>query len=206
MWAGMWQYPGGGLTGWLPVYPAFTVLSAPIPPAPFPAGRGRIIVFLCKGLRPLHPRGWEGSGTGGGWKVVFDRMACPRNRARTLGYGNNNSFGKVLGGSGDSFKSPPAYLRRHAGAQEKAGTGHERRVTAAIIRSGKFWGGSGDSFKSPPAHPRISPYLRPPYPPPALCKKEGTAHEGRFRGMITRRSDRSARCPAPGSSGRRHTG
>ena len=109
--AGGGGIPGGGLTGWLPVYPTFTVLSAPIPPAPFPAGRGRIIVFLCKGLRPLHPRGWVGSGTGGGWKVVFDRMACPRNRARTLGYGNNNSFGKVLGGLGDSFKSPPAYPR-----------------------------------------------------------------------------------------------
>ena len=32
--------------------------SAPIPPTPFPAGRGRLLVFLCKVLRPLHPRGW----------------------------------------------------------------------------------------------------------------------------------------------------
>ena len=31
--------------------------TAPIPPPPFPAGRGRFLVFLCKGLRPLHPRG-----------------------------------------------------------------------------------------------------------------------------------------------------
>ena len=31
--------------------------SAPIPPTPFPAGRGRLKVILCKGLRPLHPRG-----------------------------------------------------------------------------------------------------------------------------------------------------
>ena len=38
--------------------------SAPIPPPPFPAGRGRFLVFLCKGLRPLHPRGWVGCGTG----------------------------------------------------------------------------------------------------------------------------------------------
>ena len=29
----------------------------PIPPTPFPAGRGRFLVFLCKGLRPLHPWG-----------------------------------------------------------------------------------------------------------------------------------------------------
>ena len=39
--------------------------SAPIPPDPLPLrGRGRFFVFLCKGLRPLHPRGWEGCGTG----------------------------------------------------------------------------------------------------------------------------------------------
>ena len=35
----------------------FSFVSAPIPPTPFPAGRGRLKVFLCKGLRPLHPRG-----------------------------------------------------------------------------------------------------------------------------------------------------
>ena len=64
----------GGLTGWLPVCPALSFPSCPHPPDPLPLrGRGRIVVFLCKGLRPLHPRGWVGSGTGGGWKVVFDR-------------------------------------------------------------------------------------------------------------------------------------
>ena len=31
---------GGGASGWLPVYPAFTILPAPIPPAPFPSGEG----------------------------------------------------------------------------------------------------------------------------------------------------------------------
>ena len=41
----------------LPILP-LAYLSAPIPPTPFPAGRGRFLVFLCKGLRPLHPRGW----------------------------------------------------------------------------------------------------------------------------------------------------
>ena len=30
---------------------------SPIPPSPFPAGRGRLKVISCKGLRPLHPRG-----------------------------------------------------------------------------------------------------------------------------------------------------
>ena len=47
----------------LPTLP-LAYLSAPIPPPPFPAGRGRFLVFLCKGLRPLHPRGWTGRGTG----------------------------------------------------------------------------------------------------------------------------------------------
>ena len=38
--AGGDRMPGGGLTGWLPVYPAFTILPAPIPPTPFPSGEG----------------------------------------------------------------------------------------------------------------------------------------------------------------------
>ena len=39
--------------------------TAPYPPSPLPRrGRGRIKVFLCKGLRPLHPQGWAGHGTG----------------------------------------------------------------------------------------------------------------------------------------------
>ena len=51
------RYPEGAyLPCRLPTLPlAFD--PAPIPPTPFPAGRGRFLVFLCKGLRPLHPRG-----------------------------------------------------------------------------------------------------------------------------------------------------
>ena len=60
---------------WSPAYPATVVpeggacflcclltpplafFPAPIPPAPFPSGEGGdFFVFLCKGLRPLHPR------------------------------------------------------------------------------------------------------------------------------------------------------
>ena len=59
---------GGALRGAcplcrLPLLP-LACFSAPIPPTPFPAGRGRFWFFLCKGLRPLHPRGWMGRGTG----------------------------------------------------------------------------------------------------------------------------------------------
>ena len=48
---------GGGLPSLSPAYPAFSFPSCPLSPyPPSPAGRGRILVFLCKGLRPLHPR------------------------------------------------------------------------------------------------------------------------------------------------------
>ena len=47
---------GFGGFGRLPTLP-LVCFTAPIPPPPFPAGRGRIKVILCKGLRPLHPRG-----------------------------------------------------------------------------------------------------------------------------------------------------
>ena len=82
--------PAGGLPFWSPSCP-FTLacFSAPIPPTPFPAGRGRLIVFLCKGLRPLHPRGLTRaaraflveSGTQGGGACLFGRplplpLAC----------------------------------------------------------------------------------------------------------------------------------
>ena len=55
--------PKGGLPPRSPACPAFIVLSAPIPLPPFPAGRGRPRLFLCKGLRPLHPRHLTAYGT-----------------------------------------------------------------------------------------------------------------------------------------------
>ena len=45
----------GGLPSLSPARPAFSFISFPYPPDPLPPwGRGRILVFLCKGLRPLH--------------------------------------------------------------------------------------------------------------------------------------------------------
>ena len=47
----------GGLLSLSPAAPAFSLISFPHPPTPLPLrGRGRFFVFLCKGLRPLHPR------------------------------------------------------------------------------------------------------------------------------------------------------
>ena len=55
---------------------------APYPPSPrsqsaLPRrGRGRFLVFSCKGLRPLHPRGWTGRGTGCPPPFRLSRGAC----------------------------------------------------------------------------------------------------------------------------------
>ena len=56
--------PGGGRGGFgRPPAFYFSFVFSPIPPPPFPAGRGRLKVFLCKGLRPLHPPGLNLRGT-----------------------------------------------------------------------------------------------------------------------------------------------
>ena len=56
--------PGAGAPGtpatkparhWL--FSAMSVLFYPHPPCPLPGGKGETKVILCKGLRPLHPRG-----------------------------------------------------------------------------------------------------------------------------------------------------
>ena len=58
------MHPAGGVRSLSPAAPAFSLLSCPHPPDPLPLrGRGRFIVFLCKGRSPLHPQGWAGRGT-----------------------------------------------------------------------------------------------------------------------------------------------
>ena len=53
--------PGGGLSSFPPANPAFSLLSCPL--SPFPSGEGGFLVFLCKGIRPLHPRWLNPGGT-----------------------------------------------------------------------------------------------------------------------------------------------
>ena len=54
---GRQRYPAGGLPGWSPAYPAFSLLSCPLSPRPpSPVGKGETKVISCTGLRPLHPR------------------------------------------------------------------------------------------------------------------------------------------------------
>ena len=58
---------------------------------------------------------------------------------------------------------------RHAGAQEKAGTGHERRIPSIIICSEKFWGVWGTLSRVPqrfPALPQRFPALPQRFPSP----------------------------------------
>ena len=56
--------PGGGAC-LLPHLPTLLLACflAPYPPSPFPTGEGGFLVFLCKGLRPLHPRWLNPGGT-----------------------------------------------------------------------------------------------------------------------------------------------
>ena len=75
---GRWRYPAGGLPSLPPANLAFSLIYCPHPPNPRPRrGRGRLLVFLCKGLRPLHPRGWMGRGTGSTCVSGTLRVACP---------------------------------------------------------------------------------------------------------------------------------
>ena len=57
----LWYPQGACLPCCLPT-PPLAYFPAPIPPPALaerssPVGKGEILVFLCKGLRPLHPRG-----------------------------------------------------------------------------------------------------------------------------------------------------
>ena len=67
----------GGLPSLSPARPAFSFLFSPHPPSPLPLrGRGRFFVFLCKGLRPLHPRGLNPGGTGKWGRTTRPAGAC----------------------------------------------------------------------------------------------------------------------------------
>ena len=71
---------GGGLTGWLPVYLAFSLLFCPYPPTPFPSGEGGDDKLVLPGASPPAPlwlclRG-TGGGRGGGVRRGLDRVVA----------------------------------------------------------------------------------------------------------------------------------
>ena len=94
---------GAYLSPRLPTLP-FAYRFSPIPPPPFPAGRGRIIVFLCKGLRPLHPRHLTACGTYRLCRFGIRGQACH-------GTGHEPAFMKIIGksswGFGGFFQEAP---------------------------------------------------------------------------------------------------
>ena len=139
--------------GRLPTLPLVCFL-APYPPTPLPRwGRGRLRLFFMQGSSPLAS---PGAGRDAALKVV----GCGVRR------------GLAPGGTGKSIRvlqtrqkrlsrfCNTRHPSRHAGAQEKAGTGHERRIPSIIICSEKFWGVWGTLSRVPqrfPTPPRAPP-------------------------------------------------
>ena len=71
-----------------PADATFSLLSCPHPPNPLPNGKGEIFVILCKRLRPLHPPGLAGRGTGSAGVGGARREACPVGRRFYLPFGH----------------------------------------------------------------------------------------------------------------------
>ena len=150
--------PAGDLPGWSSAYPAFGLLSCPLSPPPAlaerssPVGKGETKVIFMQGASPLAS---PGAGRDAALKVV----------------GRGVRRGLAPGGTGRSIRvlqtrqkrlsrfCNTRHSSRHAGAQEKAGTGHERRIPSIIICSEKFWGVWGTLSRVPqrfPSPPRAS--------------------------------------------------
>ena len=93
----------GGVPSLPPAYPAFSLLSRPHSPARarralFPAGRGRFLVFLCKGLRPCIP------GSGRGAALARRALAVPRGRLAS--WSPARPATATLGGVGQTKRGP----------------------------------------------------------------------------------------------------
>ena len=84
--------PGGGLPSLSPAAPAFRFDSAPIPPSPFPAGRGRPRLFYARGFAPCIPGNRPGA--------ALAMLAGNRFFGRCRG---NTCFAAVKSASGQSI-------------------------------------------------------------------------------------------------------
>ena len=197
-----------------PADPAFRLFPSPHPPTPFPAGRGRSRLFLCKGLPPLASPGLNPSGTGcpcrtgtlagglSGWlparpaTAVPNGSACrlcrlltlpslsflppspkgkdsPPTRARRALFPTGRGRSRLFYARGfapgtpalDRLRRLQSQQNRHSGGRRIpetaltvsahpvwlfSGSSHEPRLLQSI-HSRKVLGGLGDSFKSPPA-------------------------------------------------------
>ena len=137
----------GGLPSLSPAHPAFSFISFPYPPDPHPPwGRGRILVFLYKGLRPLHPPGLNPGGIGAGGE--------PRAR---WGGGDSGRLSTL------QFRNPPgAESRRRGfnfGYSLPVGFAGTHRFKSIQIRE-KFWGVWGTLSRVPQRLSSVSPSPR----------------------------------------------
>ena len=180
-------YPAGGLLSLSPAYLAFSVLFSPIPPTPFPAGRGRFLVDFAGGFAPGTPAA-EPIGLCKTDKKLSLRVIPPppteapvrqgqpvprpvqpwgckgRSPLHKITYSYPLPTGKGVGGMGAKKNTKDRGGRRQSRQaacrvqQPRAATTGEffrpEQVPAEVpsmIHSGKVLRGSGDSFKSPPA-------------------------------------------------------
>ena len=96
----------GGLATSVACLSCLYCLSCPHPPGPLPGGKGETFSLFRRGWRPRHPCAEPLTALNNHAIQATPRGAEPRRHwLRSI----TNSR-KVLGGLGDSFKSPPAHL------------------------------------------------------------------------------------------------
>ena len=159
----------GGLACFVACRPCLELTFLPPSPRPrsqsaLPGGKGENHSFLMQGASPLASPGlggkrhwrWEGgSDTPAG--------ACSSSVERSIWILHPRQ--KRL-----SRFCNTRHPSRHAGVQEKAGTGRERWFSTIIIRSGKFWGVRG-TLSRVPRRISVSPRISAVSPARALQKR-----------------------------------
>ena len=91
--------PGGKLTVFVACLPC--LWFAFLPPSPYPpspAGKGGSKIILCKGLRPLHPPGLAGRGTGSAGVGGARRGACRHCHLSTCRSGTRRGLARLVAG------------------------------------------------------------------------------------------------------------
>ena len=168
------RYPAGGLPSLPPARPAFSLLSFPHPPSPLPGGKGETFGFLCKGLRPLHPRGLNPRGAGSTcWGFLSGRFYKCRTRSNagvpgakppaTLTFNLPLPDGKGGGGVGAGKKAKGwagRRQRRYAPLRLPEGQGRRAAKKASPPANTAAARSAGNAGGSPP----------PGHPPTPVCK------------------------------------